>query len=179
MVKSIAFDLDGVLYPWVKFAYEYCIEMGWAKTDIYTFFESVFDQTLSETLKKNILDNPLLCYKALIEKDYHELLWKFDRAGWDIYYITLRPEPIYFATHSWLEHSKVPQYNSVYFPEKKSTIIRQFNIPYLVEDRKDVVEDVKNFCDVFLINTYWNRLYEQPKNCTRINSVLDLEGYLL
>lgn len=179
MNKSIAFDLDGVLYPWTTFAYEKCRELGFAKTNIEDFFENVFDQVLPKILKQNILTDQLLYYKTLVNNEHGELVKKFDKAGWDIYYITLRPENCHFTTRIWLKNSKLPQYENIFFPDKKSTIIRQYNIQYKIEDREKIVEDVKNFCDVFLVNTYWNRNYKQPSNCIRIDSILELEGYLL
>ena len=180
MGKSLAFDIDGVLYPWTQYCYEYCKEIGYNTTrSIEDFFENVFDQKMNKILKKNILEDPILYYKALISSEYKDLLWKFNKAGWDIYYITIRPEPVWFTTRMWLKNSKVPQYDNVYFPEKKSTIIRQYNIDYLVEDRQHIVEDCKSFCEIFLVNSYWNRLYIEPDNCTRVNSILDLERILL
>jgi uncharacterized HAD superfamily protein len=180
MNKSISFDLDGILYPWVGFAFEYALENHYISNG-----ETVENFILHEELHTSIFwDNlvriPMLYYKSPMKKEYKILLDKFASSGWTIYYLTARPLEIFCVTYSWLFNAQVPFLENLNFTSKKSSAIRFNNIAYHIDDRSHCIEDVKNFVTKsFLVNTFYNKDYKEPSNCVRINNILEVEKELL
>lgn len=177
MSKSISFDIDGCLYNFVQPAYDYAIENNYTIKSIEYFFSH--EEEHSTIFWSNIVRIPMIYYKTSMKKSYKDLLNKLASSGWTIYYLTNRPEEVRVTTYNWLEDSGAPFLENLYFVDKKSDIIRLKNIDYHIDDRSHCIEDVKNFCPSFLINNYWNLNYEEPANCKRLNSILELEGELL
>jgi uncharacterized HAD superfamily protein len=175
---KISFDLDGVLWNWTRYAWEYCIEQKLTNLSMEDFLSH--EELHTPIFWYNLVRIPMLYYRTKLDNRYLELLNKFNKAGWEVYYLTNRPIEMKVVTYNFLEDSKVPQLKNLYFTEKKSSIIRFNNIDYHIDDRSNCIEDVKNFVTKsFLVDTYWNSSYKEPENCVRISSVLDLEKELL
>jgi uncharacterized HAD superfamily protein len=165
-----------VLFPWAKYAYEYALENNYTNLSLEEFLEH--EEFHTPLFWHNLVRIPMIYYKTRMNKSYVDLLNLFNKAGWEIFYLTNRPEEVKAVTYNWLEDAKVPQLCNLYFVDKKSSIIRYNDINYHIDDRKKCIEDVKNFCPTFLINTYWNRDYKEPSNCKRISNLLEVEELL-
>jgi uncharacterized HAD superfamily protein len=175
-MKSISFDLDGILYPWVGFAFEYALENHYIPIDETVENFILHEELHSSIFWDNIVRLPFLYYKSPMKKEYVELLNKFYRNNWTIYYLTNRPMEVYNTTYSWLLNSRAPQLKNLYFTDKKSSIIRYKEIDYHIDDRSHCIEDVRNFVTKsFLVNTFYNKDYKEPSNCVRINNILEVE----
>jgi hypothetical protein len=178
MNKRIAFDIDGVIYSWTRYAFNYALEHHYAYPDesIEHFFG--YEEEHSEIFWFNLVREISLYYKAPMKKEYVELLNKFKDSGWIIFYLTNRPDCTKTVTYNWLEDSGAPFLQNLYFTEKKSSIIRCKEIDYHIDDRGKCIDDVKNFCPSFLVNNFWNSEYKEPSNCKRISNLLEVEELL-
>jgi uncharacterized HAD superfamily protein len=173
---KLGIDLDGVLYNWTDFSFRYCVEQGYTNRSIDYFFSHEEEHT--SIFWHNLVRMPFLYYKTPFKKEYKILIDKFASSGWEIFYLTNRPEEVKVTTYNWLEDSHVPYLDNLYFVDKKSSIIRFENIDYHIDDRGKCIEDIKNFCSSYLISTPWNLDYKEPKNCKRIDNLLEVEELL-
>ena len=70
---NIAFDLDGVLYPWQEVAVEYCSEYFNKQYDISTFFTEDI-KNLSSTFVDNLVKIPTLYTSRKTDKNIIDML---------------------------------------------------------------------------------------------------------
>ena len=151
-MTKISFDLDGCLFDWHKFAYEwYC---NYTKTEPdYTEFWKTIIHTLSDCMINNLLENSNLYHKETARKDIVEMLNRLSK-NYEIIYLTSRPptKEIVYQTNKWIKENNFPNPEEVYFESKKDQFVRLNHVDILVDDDQEIAEKCKNLCSTFLVH---------------------------
>jgi uncharacterized HAD superfamily protein len=171
----IAFDIDGVLYPWQKAVYSYLTEQN-RKIPNYSEFWKNADTILTKQELDFLLDLPMLYDKMFPEKGLVEYLQKLSDAGHTIYYITARHPVVEMTTELYLSRYKFPQTRNLIISSEKDKYARLLEIDVFVEDQYKYAEKLKDVCKVVLRKQPWNEQYQEEFAC--IDTIPELDRYL-
>lgn len=160
---KIAFDLDGVLTNcWTQQVYNEEVINRDESSDFYEFWQTKF-HTFSEMKQQFYMEQPFLYTRQNITKNIKDLLNRLAKEH-DIFYITCRPAAVHSATTIWLNKQGVPSpENLLYSTSDKVAEVRTYDIDYLVEDTLKIAKAVKPFCQVILMEKFYNDLPEREE----------------
>jgi uncharacterized HAD superfamily protein len=173
-MESIAFDLDGVLYPWDEALYTYYrVYKGYTGTQYeFSFALNTFPEeeleylcTISHIYEAITPDKKLLISLNNIAKRYN------------IFYITARPECARKATEDYLKNYRFPFSENLILTKSKGIIARLLNLTYFVDDREFYVEDAAKVSTAFLFERPWN--IDKREGLNTIRSIQELERIIL
>lgn len=173
-MDSLAFDLDGVLYPWIRAVFTYYRMYQGYFGDEYTFFKNV-DAVLGDSADY-IVTLPQIYTSCVPENRLIQLLNKLGEK-FNLYYITSRPECVRRITEKYLRDFYFPQDTNLIFNKDKDTVARLLKLDYFVEDSIKNAEKLNKVCTTFLVKTPYNENYSG--DVPMINSIYDLQGVLL
>lgn len=181
-MKTLGFDLDGVIYPWHDAVYNY-VTTHMGVTETFENFWTEFDANYTDIWRQNILDT-LHLYANIVPKPRHLLLLHELSKRYRIIYITARDEiKLGWVTHNYLKRYNYPNYEEVYFSKFKRPIIIEQEVDFFVEDKKSHVQELIGFTDLILMKTIYNKdiwdvvstirsLDELPETLKRIENKL-------
>lgn len=155
----IGFDIDGVLYPWHKYFYNYVSERNpkYKELGYENFWMNI--KTLEEENNKwlwHVVNMPKLYNMEAVEKEILVLLTILSNNS-EFYYVTSRPESVHKVTRSWVEKNKLPQKENLYIVTNgKRDVISKLDLDYYLEDRLENYESLKDITRVLLIDQPWN-----------------------
>lgn len=159
---KIAFDLDGVLYPWHEAVYSFLKEMNKIK-NTETFYEFWYNY-------KKYLDESEIKYLASLEHLYNRMVpnktvinavQKLSDKGHTIYYITKRPESCRFVTEKFIQKFFPQSNNVVIVSDNKAKEALLLEIDIFIEDQINSAEELYGICDVYIISRPWNIDYRR------------------
>lgn len=174
MKESIGFDLDGVLYPFVKsLCTYYRMYEGYTGTDL-NFYQNI-DKIAESKIEYLVTLEPL--YSSCVPANKLVALLRNLGEKFNVCYITARPTITRLTTEKYLSNYKFPQHTNLFFTPNKDTLSRLLKLDYFVEDNVKNAEKISKVCMCFLVKTPYNEHYagEVPM----LNSIYDLERILL
>lgn len=172
----IAFDLDGVLYPWHEIVFAFFKEQGIVPPE--TSFDFVWGERLFERQVAYAASLPFLYSRAGASKELVSFLR--DLAGRnEIYYITSRPPEARFSTALYLERYGFPFFHNLIFTKTKDKVALFLGVDFFVEDSGPTAEKLGRFCDVILIKgahnkPYWDKFLSFPSTIEALKFLLSL-----
>lgn len=176
-MKTIGFDLDGVLYPWQQSAYDWCVRNEYYHDDDWDSFWEIWLPTQSKVFNDNLVRIPMLYHNMLPSQMQVDFLQDLgDR--YTIYYVTSRPIEMLSVTENFLKTVRYPQIENLIFAYDKSPIVIQQGIELFVDDRHSIVNDLAKICKTLLYNQSWNLHYQVDPRVIRINTIFEVERYL-
>lgn len=179
---NIAFDLDGVLYPWHEALYNYLnlTKRSWTPT-CWEFYREI-DKYVSEDEVEYIRTIPTLYSCFLPSNEMLNMLKILNEAGHTIYYITSRPnDSVKTTTQIYIDKYKFPQSQNLIFSMDKTHEIRILEIDVIVEDRPENLEKFSSLCRTIGISQPWNdrkRDYLESLGVVFIPNVINLPEIL-
>lgn len=171
---KLGFDLDGVLYPWQKAAYEWCIQNHISDKPVEEFWRDF--HTLPVLMQENIVRIQPLYENFIMRPEVIKMLNRLSER-YDITYITQRPLELSRVTVRYLRKYKLPNWETTTVSENKIAEIRRQHIDIYVEDRTNFIQALRNFCQLFWITQPYN-WNDAVDGVTRIYDVTELENYL-
>jgi hypothetical protein len=81
-------------------------------------------------------------------------------------------------TFKFLFAQGVPDFENIIFTKDKPKVIQAMDIKMYAEDRVELAVAMHPYTKVFLVTKPYNEAFVTPEGMIRINSVLDMEGYL-
>jgi uncharacterized HAD superfamily protein len=175
--EVLAFDMDGVLYPWQEqFLRHLQVIHGYTGDMRDLFCEGRFFCSQSELWQDNMICTEFLYSQRPPLRETIELLNRLAEK-FEIMYITSRPEDVRNTTEHYLKTYKFPCNESLIMSRDKVTEIRMAAPDYYVEDRGDIAVAIDNFTKVFLFAQPWNEQYRDKFEV--INNLVELESKLL
>jgi uncharacterized HAD superfamily protein len=153
---NIAFDLDGVLYPWHTAAYNYLKE---TRKDITASFRDLWAYPYANISKEDwdyLASIPLLYSIMIPTKKILEMLSGLDKEGHTIYYITNRHGDLERITRKYLDDYNFPQAFNLIHTEDKGMVVRTLEIDIIVEDKPKNLESLVGLCRTIGIEQVWN-----------------------
>lgn len=175
-VKTIGFDLDGVLYPWQQAAYDWCVRGGYTDIDWETFW-NLWLPSQPKIFSDNLVRIPTLYHTMYPTKKQVQFLQALGKK-YTIFYITGRPPEMQAVTESFLESVKYPQIENLIFAENKTPVVIQQRIELFVDDRHSVVNELAQVCKVLLMNQIYNVHQNIDPRVNRIDTIFEVERYL-
>ena len=123
---NIAFDLDGVLYPWHKSVYDYLTRLPNSLTrgkNYHEFWEDPYTE-ITEKEWSYYASLPILYTNMIPSKPMLDMLRKLDSEGHTLYYITNRIPDLARITEQYLNNYKFPQAENLILSEDKAKEVR-------------------------------------------------------
>ena len=174
---NIAFDVDGVIYPWHEAAFEYAkLFLGAKESTVGEYFED-FEEKHPRIYIDNLLNTRhLVSIKFPKKADVLTLknLSKENR----IYYITAIPKELGISRKIWLKKHGFPYAENLILTNHhdKDYYARYYEIDLFIEDRLANAEYLSKITRVILIKRPWNKDGREKFEC--INTLQDLERIL-
>jgi len=153
---NVGTDLDGVLYPWHLAVYRYLCEIGKISDVSNNDFWSNYKLYVSEDYMEYIATLPFLYNRIIISPDIVKKLRILESLGTSIYYVTGRPLSVSFSTENFLKRYDFPQRQNLIFSKDKSSICKQMEIDFFVEDQAEKMQSLLNNCKVYGIRQPYN-----------------------
>jgi uncharacterized HAD superfamily protein len=155
-MMNIAFDLDGVLYPWHRVIYNYIRENYKDFSATYTELWSNPYSFFTPEWWSYIASVPLMYQSAIPDKDIVDMLQKLDEEGHTIYYVTNREKELERVTRWFLETYNFPQAGNLIITKEKDHTVRTLEIDIFVEDKPTNLEMLSPLCKTLGIEHPWN-----------------------
>jgi uncharacterized HAD superfamily protein len=174
MHKTIALDLDGVCYDFGNALYTELVSHN--KIDCsYDFFWKNTNQ-FSDAWWDNMVKVDTLYSSQVPGRDTLSLLNDLNKQ-YKIYYISGRPQEVYFTTQQYLKRYRFPQRNNLVFTHNKGEVCNRLGVTLMVEDQAKYVSNlIKCGVQVIIRTQPWNEDWYFP--CERINSFSELRRIL-
>jgi len=153
----IGFDIDGVLYPWHKYALNHLKRFNGEKISYDEFWSNPLEYYPDDVYGEIARIIEYYNQERLTYSIY-ERLYKLSR-NHEIFYVTSRPENCKEITKKWALESELPCLDNLYIAKDKDPIIKDLHLDYYIEDLPKVVDKIKEHTKVLLINQPWNRDY--------------------
>jgi uncharacterized HAD superfamily protein len=169
----VAFDLDGVLYPWTTACWEYCSRAGFTKLSKVDFFKKT--EQKNSLFWDNIIKDPIILETFPPTNQLRDFMRRVGRKH-QVYYITSRPIEVERVTQRYLKKYDFPDWENLYFSHDKDMEIVKFNIAALIEDNYRNAEKCAKHCASYLINTPWNQKEVSDPRIVRVDNLFELEG---
>ena len=153
---NIAFDLDGVLYPWHTAVYNH---LKHTQKDFNLSFNELWTPPFSyytEEQWKYTASIPLLYGNMIPKKEILDMLNYLDKEGHTLYYVTFRPEDVQRVTIKYLDDYKFPQSSNLIFEPDKGKAARMLEIDVFIEDKSSNLEKLVSLCRTIGIAHPWN-----------------------
>lgn len=151
---NIAFDLDGVLYPWHESIMTHLKAFKNLDVSFSAFWKNPHDFVSKEHLDYLLSINSIY-FDSYPYAGSQEVLNKLAEEH-SIFYITSRPSDCFHATKRYLSRHGFPQVENLILSDKKAHFCRLLEIDYFFEDREEYVIMLQNLCKVILIRKPWN-----------------------
>jgi 5'(3')-deoxyribonucleotidase len=176
-MTKLAVDLDGCVYNWQHFAYEWYCDYTKTEPDYVEFWKTTV-HTFNECMINNLLENSLLYHRETARKDIVNLLNKLSK-NYEVIYLTSRPETkeIVYQTSKWIKDNNFPNPDEIYYSKNKDQFVRLNHVDILIDDNQEVCEKCKNLCSVFLVHKPYH-FNGVSKEITVLGDVIQLEAYL-
>jgi len=173
---NIAFDLDGTLVDsWARKVYLDQIVYGHETCSYEEFWGGIFE-SYPESKKMFFRKTPIYYSSNPIRSKIKAMLKDIAKHH-TIFYITCRPEEVYYTTKRYLEENDVPCQDNLFFSTTKKVIeVRALDIDWLVDDDPTYLDATKEFCQGVLVEAYWNR--DKRQGFITIPSILDIKNIL-
>lgn len=179
---NLAFDIDGVLYPWHLAVYNFLDSEGKLPGVSYSDFWINSDDYFTEEYWKYIVTIPTLLETILPERRILDFLEKIDSDGHSIYYITYRTgDSIERVTERYFKRYDFPQVHNLIFSKNKRDDIVNLEIDMKVDDRYSILRDLVGTCKLFTISRPWNWKHHDDfanMGITILKHVTELGEYL-
>ena len=174
MGGRLAFDIDGVLYPWhelilEQFIREERVPLETTVGDIFGYGK-YFDR-LPKSIRNQYLRDPTYYYEPIIREGAGDVIDAL-KDTWDILYITARYSNLEAVTRAWAWNMRLPKpHQNLYVVDgDKRAVARALGVTVFVEDHLKYVEQLWDICSVVLLSRPWNESYEGYEH-TRIEHV--------
>jgi uncharacterized HAD superfamily protein len=168
---KLAFDLDGVLYPWQRVIYEHYRPEKYKEISYEDFFSGTL--TFPAVFDYNLIHEGTSYTVATINPKVVSMIERLSTC-FDIYYISCRPRDTRITTEIFLNREQLASRENLYLVDNKVDACRDLSIDIIVEDMKHHIEKLKDYCFVYIMNQPWNRNLSFH-NTKRIYNILDLE----
>lgn len=154
-MKTVAIDLDGVLYRWHESLYEYFrLYRGFDGT--YLEFWTNFYKTLSDEEFNYLIGIDTLYSNMIPTKNCKEFLNQV-KDRFEIYYLTSRPESVRTTTEIYLNRHDFPFKDNLIITKDKVNFARKLRLSYAIDDSKIQVEELSKVTFTILIAQPWNK----------------------
>jgi len=154
---NIAFDIDGVLYPWHNSVFNHLASSG--KIGGESFFDfwvngwKKFDESYWHYLASlEILYDNFNPYSGVLDT-----LMDISNRKHNILYITDRYSPqVVRVTERYFQRHSFPQHSNVFFSRDKRSTLSKLEVDIMVEDRYANLKDIAGMCKVLGMARPWN-----------------------
>lgn len=155
---KLGFDLDGCLYPWHTYVYQY-IRDTYHITDSIEYFWRNFKQYPQEWMDRPLNDAAFYGFGRATPA--HVRMVQRLAIEHEIYYISARPqtEAVIQTTAQWLTNNGFPCVNNLFICKEKQGLIQQLGIEMFLEDRMDIIEKIAALTYVVMVKQVWNEPY--------------------
>jgi|MudIll2142460700_1097286.scaffolds.fasta_scaffold00002_87 uncharacterized HAD superfamily protein len=179
MVKKLGFDLDGVLYPWHLYVWEYLYNSG--QTDYtYDYFWTYVWKIMPDKFWHDITRVESLFRGAPFDGAV-DVVNKCAKK-YDVFYLTKREKEMTDVTSDFLVKNNFPNSDELFIIQYgKEDFISKFKTDYYVEDRADYLKSLQGTTSLIGVRQRWNDdYYEQASNngIVWINNILELPKVL-
>jgi uncharacterized HAD superfamily protein len=177
MVKTIGFDIDGVLYDFHTAIYDH-LKMYHNLSENYVDFwkaERNGRGGFSYMFWDSIIKLPILYEQYVIHEQDRQTLDKLAKR-FNFIYVTHRPEDVRFVTKYWFKENELPYRDNIYFSKDKSLPIIEHQCLYFVDDMVRNVKDLEGLTNAILMKKAWHT--EEDLELTYISSLQELEELL-
>lgn len=172
---NIGIDIDWVITKnFFRRLYRDLYLQGKTKSDFYTFWR--YEYYLLPKLEKDFYNKTSIYYGVDdMDKNTRNTLWELAKNN-QLFYITARPLEIQTDTVIWLNKQNIPYKEDIYFSTTKKVLEVQINnIDLLIDDNQHILEAVRPYCQVLLVDAPWN---EDCVNFRKIRGLEDVYDYL-
>lgn len=175
MHKTIAVDLDGVIYDFGQALYTELLVYSKVNCSYEDFWTTKCHE-YSALWWDNYCKTEFLYGSQVPDRETLKLLNDLSET-YKIYYITARPKEVKFATDQYLKHHNFPQRENLIFTTEKALACNSLGVTLMVEDQKKYIDNLlDNDIEVVVHNQIWNRGFDFP--CKRINHFTELRSIL-
>jgi len=171
----LAFDLDGVLYPWHEIMLEQFIVEGRLPVESTVgdlFGHGNYFDKLPKKVRSEYLRDPSYYFEPVLREGAWEVISAL-KDTWEIFYITARYSSVEAVTRAWTWNMGLPRSpENLYVVNggNKRAVAQALGITVFVEDNLKYVEQLWDICSVVLLTRPWNEDFEGYTN-TRIEHV--------
>ena len=171
-MSIVGMDLDGVLYDFITPAYRELQVYHGVTMPFQEFWLS--GGGLSKEFWNNFLGIESLYSASKALSEDIQTLNDLAKSN-TIFYLTLRPKNCELATRQWLRREGFPQYNNLFFGQgSKREILERLKPNYYVEDRVEIIKDIKDLTTVIVKKQFYNReLWD--KDFITVDSISELK----
>lgn len=181
-------DIDGCIYPWHKYAWEWFINKTGkviSFIDFWKYPDGFVANNEGTDIILEMVREPSTYTKHDIEKDVVIALWRMEYLVDNIVYITSRPVGVKNATKEWLIDNKIPYAKNLVFADEyyhnnkngKESAIAGCGCTYYIEDRPKYLETIPEFVDkLFIVDAVHNRYKEWDG--VRVNHISEIPPLL-
>ena len=153
-MKTIGFDIDGVLYPWRTAVSTYLKAFCGIDADSDDMWKNI-EEHVSKELIHNLCQMPDICSKCVPSKEMLDILWKLSDK-YTIFYITARPNEVKTATETYFRKYGFPQNNNLIFTRDKPLYVKLLEVDLFVEDQLYHADKLKDITNLILMRQPWN-----------------------
>jgi len=173
-MKTIGFDIDGVLYKYHEAAYRHLKHYHGVTEDYTTFWKEQVAGTgrFSETFWDNFSKIPVL-YEVFIMLEENLNILSNLAKSYEIIYVTHRPIDVKFATIEWFKYNKLPYADNIYFVEDKTIPVLRHQCKYFVDDTIKNIVELEKVTNAILMKKPWHT--NEYLNYTYIENLKELE----
>lgn len=154
-MKTLGFDLDGVLYPWHEIVYEYA-KLWHGNEESFSEFWTDFDKKHGKIYIENLLQIPHLYTKRVPTPELMKILYSLSRL-YHIIYITSRGRGLKWLTQHYLKTYAFPNYEEIFFTKQKDIEVVRHEVDFFVEDRPHHIEELIGLTEVILMKQPYNK----------------------
>lgn len=182
-IKTIGFDIDGVIYPWHEAVLESAkreglVEVSATTGDLFAYPEE--DGLLfhwSKFARDKYVSN-VENYLHPLPRRSKDVLQELSE-HFTLFYVTARSGELEYPTFRWAEENNLPQReNLIVSSGPKTRYIIDNDIDVFIEDRPKYVEQLEGFTTLILLTQPWNVNYGR-NNHVRIDTLEELIPMLM
>lgn len=159
-MRTIGFDIDGVLYDFQYVLYNHLKIHHNLVQDFSDFWRmersgDYSRQVYNDLFWHNIIRVPVL-YEAMDISSHNLAILQELAKDFELIYITHRPTEIKHVTEMWFERNKLPYHYNLYFVEDKSIPILKHQCEYFIDDLVKNIKDLQKVTNAILFKREWH-----------------------
>ncbi len=176
------FDLDGVIYPWHKYAWEWYVKRTGNEisfNDFWKYPDGFVPSNDTSDIVKEMVDESETYWMHPVSPFVSHAVQKIGVMADSVWYITSRPTWVKEKTAEWLQTQGFPFSNQLLFADEyggKYRAVMGAKCDYYAEDRPKYLEVLPEITNVFIITTPYNTYKEFDG--VRVNHVMEIPSIL-